>query len=179
VFALLLLALAGPFVLALTLSLAASWLVPPRPSTRQLLRLRGARSVFAATGAVVAILALPLALYLIRSLGNQDPETPTLWIREVYSVYLLAQGIIGFVVLGAWYLPGKRKPLRNAPHWRDRFGRVLGFCWVVLFAMSLALLLFAAGPFSWFLILAFVAGWVSGQATSGAVGKFRARGMHL
>lgn len=124
--------ISSPFLLALTLSLCASWMIAPRPPFSRLRRLRGARPMFAAMRGLVAVLGILVLLVLAQEV-RLLPDIASGMLANyafpsTYAVLCTCMGVVVFLSLST----ARRDPrVHSAPHWRDYLGRWTARGWVV------------------------------------------------
>jgi hypothetical protein len=126
-----------PFLAVATLSIFAFRLLPPRPTLARLARQPGALACGVASLFLIAPVGGSLTWVLFRSL-SAGPGS--LWTNasEVYDVMSDWGYLIGLAVAVAWVVLGAVQGWRAEPSAFDRAGRFLGWSWVVLAPVEMA-----------------------------------------
>jgi hypothetical protein len=123
-------------LLSMTLTAAASWLIPPRPPTNRLLRLLGGRLLVASVTAILVILFLLLAISLAEQMGATTWLTDEVTnIEKLPSTLPMMATFVGVSVALVGTRRGRK--LHKAPHWRDRLSRVVGYGWILTLPVGL------------------------------------------
>lgn len=139
--AVLVLIMALPCVLFLTIAVAILRVVRPRPSWWRTACQPGMTASLATL--VALTIALPLIGISIAINMTKHPADPDSW-RELpgnlFEMTVMAAPVAGFAVIVAWTMLAVQRRWRNELSWIDRAGRVLGVAWV-LTGMAVAALL--------------------------------------
>ena len=129
--------MAAPTLASLSLALVALRLRRPRPRLHRLVRQPGFTACFASVVACLACASAILALrgtYFMDSIGGSDD----IGLAQLFAAIVLSSSVVasGFVIL-TWLGLAISRNWRPEPGWIDRFGRVLGVFWLVMFGLGI------------------------------------------